>query len=405
MRVLIISHMYPNKVSPLSGIFVQHQAEALARAGAEPTVLAPVPWVPELLGGYTKWGGYPDVPQVETQRGVKVYHPRVLEFPRSALFEFYPWTFALGMKAAFQRIVNQGIDLIHAHVAHPDGAAALQLARRYSLPVVVTIHGQDFAYTVHRSKLCASSVRSTLQQASKVILVSRKLQTGSGLENWGVPLDKFQVIYNGINLAAVREEKPRADSRIILLSVGFLRPDKGHAVVLQSLAEVIRQFPQVLYRIVGEGSEQQKLQGMVRELGLENHVEFLGSLPHPEAMQQISECDVFVLPSWREAFGVVYLEAMAHGKPIIGTEGEGIAEILQAEPVGIAVPPRDPHSLTQAILTLAGSPDLRRGMGKRGRELAWDKFSWEHNAQQTFALYQTVVADWRGKRSGTPTCT
>ncbi|AFM43286.1 glycosyltransferase [Desulfosporosinus acidiphilus SJ4] len=399
MRVLILSHMYPNSVSPLAGIFVRQQAVALAQLGVDVRVVAPVPWVPGLMSGRGKWGGYPDVPLKEAADGFPVFHPRVLEFPRSLFFEYYPQTFGQGIRNVFLEQIGHGIDVIHAHVAHPDGAAALKFGRKHHLPVVVTIHGQDFAYTLKRSRTCADSVRAALKGASQVILVSQKLKNQYGLETWADDLSKYNVIYNGVDLEDVvlssgSEETPTADSdnkfgaRKRLLSVGFLRPDKGHDVVLQALPALIREFPELEYRIVGDGSERQRLETLTTDLGLRDHVVFLGSLPHTEAMREMADCDVFILPSWKEAFGVVYLEAMAHGKPIIGTQGEGIAEILETTEVGKAVPPKDVQAVAAAVGELFRDPKRAKELGLRGRELVTREFTWYSNAQKTLEVYE-----------------
>jgi len=401
MRVLMLSHMYPNAVSPLGGIFVQQQAVALTKLGVEVTVVAPVPWVPGFMSGRGKWGGYPAVPLEEHPNGFPVFHPRVLEFPRSLFFEYYPQTFARGIQRVFTEQIARGVDIIHAHVAHPDGAAALRFGRKYNIPVVVTIHGQDFAYTLNRSRRCADSVRETLKDASGVILVSEKLKNQYGLEAWADQLAKYRIIYNGVDFADVVQrpdelqgsplDYAQKGSRRVLLSVGFLRPDKGHAVVLKALPELIREFPDLEYRIVGDGTERQSLESLTEHLGLRNHVLFLGSLPHHEAMREMSQCEVFILPSWKEAFGVVYLEAMANGKPIIGTTGEGIAEILAKEAVGKAVPAKDVLALAEAIRELFNNQAEAAAMGTRGKDLVTRRFTWEYNAQQTLQVYNEIV--------------
>lgn len=406
MRVLILSHMYPNAVSPLGGIFVRQQAVALKRLGVEINVVAPVPWVPGFMVGRGKWGGYPSVPCLEQPDGFPVYHPRVLEFPRSLFFEYYPQTFALGIQRVFTEQIARGVDIIHAHVAHPDGAAALNFGRKFKIPVVVTIHGQDFAYTLNRSRRCAESVRTTLKDASRVILVSDKLKNQYGLETWADQLEKYRVIYNGVDLQDVvqssqpqrlqpegadSEQGQRASRRRRLLTVSFLRPDKGHAMVLKALPALIREFPDLEYRIVGDGSERQTLEALTEELGLGSHVVFLGSLPHHEAMREMAQCDVFILPSWKEAFGIVYLEAMAHGKPIIGTTGEGISEILANEGVGRAVPPKDVSAITEAIRELFQNPEQAGAMGSRGKDLVTRQFTWDYNARKTLKVYEELM--------------
>jgi len=400
MRVLMLSHMYPNAVSPLGGIFVRQQARALARLGAEVNVVAPVPWVPRLMAGRGKWVGYPSVPDMEQPDGFPVFHPRVLEFPRSLFFEYYPQTYAWGMKRVFTDQIARGVDLIHAHVAHPDGAAALRFGLKFKIPVVVTIHGQDFAYTLNRSRTCADSVRAALKEAAGVILVSDKLKSHYGLETWADSLEKYKVIYNGVDLEDVIQAQKRPGTppnpgqgaaRRVLLTVGFLRPDKGHVMVLKALPELIGEFPDLEYRIVGDGSERQRLEDLTEELGLSRHVRFLGSLAHPEAMGEMAQCEIFILPSWNEAFGVVYLEAMAHGKPIIGTTGEGISEILDREGVGRAVRPKDVSAIAAALRDLFRNPEQAGVMGSRGRDLVTRQFTWEYNARKTLQVYEEII--------------
>ena len=404
MRVLMLSHMYPNAVSPLGGIFVRQQAVALACLGVEINVVAPVPWVPGFMAGRGKWGGYPAVPLEEQPDGFPVFHPRVLEFPRSLFFEYYPQTYARGLQRVFTEQIARKVDIIHAHVAHPDGAAALNFGRKFNIPVVVTIHGQDFAYTLQRSRRCAESVQATLKGAAAVILVSEKLKSHYGLETWADQLEKYRIIYNGVDLQDVAQlselqanhleqdqGKIHRTSRRRLLTVGFLRPDKGHAVVIKALPELIREFPDLEYRIVGDGSERDKLVALTKELKLHNHVVFLGSLPHHEAMQEMAQCEVFILPSWNEAFGVVYLEAMANSKPIIGTVGEGISEILAQEGVGKAVPPKDVLAIAEAIRELFNNQDQAKAMGTRGKNLVTRQFTWGYNARKTLELYEEIT--------------
>ncbi|WP_341546156.1 glycosyltransferase [Desulfitobacterium sp. THU1] len=410
MNVLVISHLYPTAVQPLSGIFVQQQIEAIHAQGVEVTLVNPTPWFPRALKGLGKWGKYAQVPDHELHQGMDIYHPRVLEFPRGYFFAHYPLTYRLGMGKLIARLVrDKKPDLIHAHVAHPDGAAAVALGKQYNLPVVVTIHGQDFAHTLNRSPRCAESVKDTLRQARRVVLVSDKLRENYGLELWADSLSKYRVIYNGAEFEDV-DAKAQAEVQKsascenaihdeqrgpVLLTVGFLREPKGHAYVLEALAnsQLLQDYPNLLYRIAGDGAERQNLEAQVRALGLEKHVEFLGSLPHPQAMAEMARCDIFVMPSWNEAFGVVYLEALSQGKPIIGTKGEGIAPLIHREEVGLTVRPRNAEDIRFAIEKLLGNPDLTQEMGKKGQILVRENFTWSHNAHQTIALYHEVLAE------------
>lgn len=414
MKIIVISHMYPNVAQPLSGIFVQKQIEALAAQGAEVTLVNPSPWFPAMLKGLGAWGRYARVPHCGVHKGIEVYHPRVVELPKGYFFNHYPQTYRLGMAKLMDRLIKEKKpDLIHAHVAHPDGAAAAAFGEKYNLPVVITVHGQDFAHTLKRSPKSAEIVKDTLRRADRVILVSDKLKQNYGLEQWADDLDKFKVIYNGVNLeevsgySGVHEEDQYEEDQYdenqlrspVLLTVGFLRQPKGHVYVLRALAEssLLKVYPNLVYRIVGDGAERENLEEKVRELGLKNHVEFLGELPYPEAMREMAKCDIFVMPSWNEAFGVVYLEALAHGKPVIGTKGEGIAPLLEKEEVGLTVRPRNSEDISLALETLLSHPEQARAMGAKGRELVYDRFTWEQNARETIKVYQECLADLHWK--------
>lgn len=415
MNVLVISHLYPTSAQPLSGIFVQQQIEALHEQGVEVTLVNPTPWFPRALKRKGKWGKYAEVPSYEVHQGMDIYHPKVLEFPRGYFFAYYPLTYRLGMRKVLAKLIREKKpDLIHAHVAHPDGAAAVAFGQKYNLPVVVTIHGQDFAHTLNRSPRCAQSVKDTLREARRVILVSDKLRENYGLEQWADDLTKYRVIYNGAEFGEqmqTEEPQQRPDAlatensslvvdgsrdtarRPVLLTVGFLRKPKGHAYVLEALAhsKLLQDYPNLIYRIVGDGAERANLEAQVASLGLENHVEFLGSLPHPQAIEEMAKCDVFVMPSWDEAFGVVYLEALSQGKPVIGTKGEGIAPLLNREGVGLTVRPRNAEDIRVALEKLLKNPELAQEMGQKGQKLVYENFTWAHNAQKTLEIYQECL--------------
>lgn len=410
MKVIVISHLYPTEAEPLGGIFVQKQIEALAACGAEVTLVNPTPWVPAILKDRLSWGKYAKVPYKDRHRGIEIYHPRVLELPQRLFFLHYGLTYRAGMTRLMAELIKEKKpDLIHAHVAHPDGAAAVEFGKQYNLPVVVTIHGQDFAHTLQRSPAYARRVKGTLSQAGRVILVSDKLHDNYGLAEWADDLTKYRVIYNGVNLAEIMANKETGTKTQagttagapILLTVGFLRKPKGHSYVLQALAGpqgLVKHYPNLTYKIVGDGAERENLEAEVKELGLQEHVIFTGSLSYQEAMAEMAACDVFVMPSWDEAFGIVYLEAMAHGKPVIGTRGEGIGPLLEKEETGLAVPPRDVQALRAALQKILSSPDLASQMGQKGQALVYSRFTWEHNAKQTLEVYQQVLDNRQHRR-------
>jgi glycosyltransferase involved in cell wall biosynthesis len=405
LKILVISHMYPTCANPVAGIFVQGQTHALVDARVEAVVINPIPWVPIFLWWHPRWRGYAQIPRVEKDRGITVLHPRYLEFPKGFLFASMADRYYWGVNATVDKLLEEWRpDIIQAHVAFPDGVAAARFREKYGIPVVVTIHGMDFFITMRRGLACKRGVKQALIKADRVVLVSEALKENFGIEEWINDIEKCRVIYNGARVGNVLSsqtpneavEESQADAKRgtpLLLTVGFLNKPKGHAYVLRALPDLLKNFPKLVYRIVGDGSERSELERLVEELEIQAHVAFLGELRHEEAMCEMAACDIMVMPSWNEGFGVVYLEAMAHGKPVIGTQGEGAAKLIEREKVGLTVPAQDAAAITHAVYEILSNRELAQAMGQRGREVVAAQFTWSHNAEQMLNLYNEMLED------------
>jgi glycosyltransferase involved in cell wall biosynthesis len=389
--------MYPSASSSINGIFVQKQTEALLAAGIEAVLVNPVPWVPLFLRWNQRWRSYSQIPRKEHSQNMTVYHPRYVEFPKGWLYTTTAARYYAGVASLMHKLCKKWRpDVIQAHVAYPDGAAAVRIGKKFDIPVVVTIHGLDFHYTLTHSRTCKRNIRRTLRGADRVIMVSEALQKNYGVEQWIDDLDKCRVIYNGVHIADTvadlhsTRQKDNSEFAPVLLTVGFLNRKKGHTYVLKALPGLLKQFPRLTYRIAGDGKERGALVRLATELGVLPHVVFLGALSHKEAMNEMAACDIMVLPSWDEGFGVVYLEAMAHAKPVIGTQGEGAALLIDREKVGMTVPARDADAITHAVSRILGSCELAQSMGQKGRDVVVSQFTWEHNAERTISLYKEL---------------
>jgi glycosyltransferase involved in cell wall biosynthesis len=129
----------------------------------------------------------------------------------------------------------------------------------------------------------------------------------------------------------------------------------------------------------------------VANLGVDSQVEFIGRLSHEKVMKYMAEIEIFSLPSWLEGFGVVYLEAMAHGKPIIACQGEGIEDVITHGETGLLVEPKNVESLVEAIDFLLSNPEKAKSIGERARNLVLEKYTWEKNAEKTIEVYREVL--------------
>ena len=388
MRVCVLSHLYPNPAQPTRGLFVQQHIRALRAAGAEVSVISPVPWVPPGLAALrSRWRSLRSIPASHEAQEGTVLHPRFFTLPQAR------WRRREGTSMArsiLPLLAGRSFDLLHAHTAVPDGDAARQLATRVGRPFVCTIHGYD-ALWLRSPGPVRTAILAVFREAARVICVSERVRT-SCLEHDPRP-DHFSVIHHGVDLPA----EPRdpwlklPTGRRVILSVGNLIPQKGFAELLEALAMVRTSCPSVHLVIVGSGPELLRLRRLRAALDLRDHVDFVGWQPHERLLALYPQADVFCLASRDEGFGVVYLEAMAHGIPVIGSRGEGIADIIVDGDNGLLVPACEPAPLASAITCLLGDRELRRRLGTAGRETVAGRLTWAENAARHLQLYRHVV--------------
>jgi glycosyltransferase involved in cell wall biosynthesis len=168
-----------------------------------------------------------------------------------------------------------------------------------------------------------------------------------------------------------------------VVTVGHLVARKRHADVIRALALL----DDVRYFVIGDGPERPALEALAHELGV--HARFLGQLPHEQALATARRCAVFAMPSVDEAFGVVYVEAMAAGLPAIGATGEpGPEEIGDGL---VLVPPGDVEALASTLRSLLDDHQFRNEVGARARRTVQERFTWERCGRETVAAYEDAL--------------
>lgn len=391
MRVLVISHLYPSTANPTAGLFVHEQVKALIEKGVEVRVVSPVPWAPFPIKHLSsRWCAYSRIPRQAVWEDIPIVYPRYVLFPRNWLLSTSGYRMYLGIRSSVERMYQEfPFDLIHAHVALPDGYAGALLAPRLGRPLVVTIHGQDLLRTIHLSSACRWAVARSLRAASRVIVVSNKLRRLAHQEIGSS--EKVDLVPNGLDPAKIARAEARrgkeGNEGPTVLSVSNLRASKGIDLNIRAIERLIGKYPSLRYEIIGSGPEEGKL----RRLGarLADRIAFLGHQPHERALERMASCTVFSLPSWSEGFGIVYLEAMALGKPVIGCSGEGPEDFIQHGRNGLLVRPRDVDSLVEALDFLLSHPDEAEALGARAREVL-RTYTWQESAERVLQVYQEV---------------
>jgi teichuronic acid biosynthesis glycosyltransferase TuaC len=395
MKVLVISHMYPSTLSEIAGIFIHKQVKERQKLGCEVKVISPTPWAPFPIKHFSrKLKRSSAVPAKMVWDGIEIYYPRFLQFPRSLFFASSGKRMYSGIRKLVDELYQDfKFDIIHAHVALPDGFAGMMVKKKYNKPLVVTIHGADLHTTIHRNDACRRAVAQVFGEADRIVTVSTGLKQ-IARSSIGFP-EKLIVNNNGINPEDITLGNTELASRYagsqVILSVAYLITRKGLDFNIKAISQLAERYPNMKYLVIGDGPKATYLKRLASDLGIQNQVEFLGELPHSKVMEYMALTDILSLPSWNEALGNVYLEAMAHGKPVIACEGEGIEDVIENNKTGLLVKPQNVESLAQAMDFLLGNPDKAREIGERAKKLVLENYTWEKNARRYIEIYEELL--------------
>lgn len=342
-KILVIASWYPTANSPVGGVFVQDQAQALAKK-YDVAVIAPrlVGWR-EILRG--KIGVRS---QFQIEGNLLVSRERVLApVPRAPILAYRSWLPA-AEKSFRELLAHWGKpDLIHAHVVLPGGLAAVRLGKPHGIPAVLTEHSSPFRMHLKTAPQ-RRWVKESLSQVDRVIAVSPAL--AQQIQAFAANLE-IDVIGNLINtefFIPVKTERHHL-TKTHFLSIGLLTQQKGMDFLLQAAALLLRRGETAFELTIGsDGPERPRLERMAQSLGLRECCHFTGMLSRAQVKQHMQQCDVFVLPSLHETFGLVIAEAMACGKPVIATRCGG-PEFVVTTDNGILVDVANPAALAGAM--------------------------------------------------------
>ena len=239
--------------------------------------------------------------------------------------------------------------------------------------------------------------------------------TAGLLEQAGVEPARIVTVHNGVDperfrpfdASALRAELGAID-RPVLLTVARLVPRKGIDTVLASLPRVLRDVPNALYVVAGDGPDRPRLERLAREHGVSASVRFLGAVPGDIA-RYYNACDVFVMPARVEpedveGFGLVFLEAGACAKPVVGARAGGAVDAIVEGRTGLLVPPDDPAALASALSGLLRDEARRVAMGREGRTHVLADGTWDRAVDRIYAAIARLTASARrggtGRRGG-----
>ncbi|MBI4231695.1 glycosyltransferase family 4 protein [Candidatus Peregrinibacteria bacterium] len=292
-------------------------------------------------------------------------------------------------------IKKEQIDLLHLHIWNP-ASCRYALAIK-SIPKIISEHdpfklsGLKDVYKKH-----------ALKQVSSIVAISNN-NAELLKELYPDQSKKITVIHNGIDISwwqsqtfsfSQKERKEMKEDlfyaredTLIVLNIAELHERKGQEYLILAIPKVVEKFPNIKFVFVGEGPNRYELENLVLKNKIERHVTFTGRQKNIPKI--LKSADIFCLPSRREAFGMVNLEAMISGLPVIASRTGGIPEVVSS--AGILVEPENPNALSKALLLLIQDPTIRAELADVGKERVISQFSAKTMAEKYEKIYEKIL--------------
>jgi phosphatidyl-myo-inositol dimannoside synthase len=334
----------------------------------------------------------------------------------------YYWTG--GVRENYLRAVGLGVSIAQIMLRErpqavqlgmvTDGAVGLWLNRWFNLPFIVYAHGNEILRAMRKGS--SETDIMTLRKADRVLAVSKF--TAQLVRQAGVAPERIDVVHPGCEVDRFRPLQPRRDLRQKLLgnrnedrlivTVGNLVERKGHDMVIRALPSLQQTIPAVTYLIVGDGSFRFQLETLATDLGVRDRVVFAGQVATEDLPDIYALSDVFVMPSRErleaddvEGFGIVFLEASACGKPVIGSWSGGVPDAVVDGLTGLLVNPYDHEQIAQALARLLLDRNMAVRLGEQGRSRVVSDFNWTRIGDRVQGILEAVVHQpkWRSRRA------
>ncbi len=372
-KILMLTSWYPDNTNPYEGIFVKEQAKALSAVCDLTLVHVKIDYNAFRPFFSYKLKTNDEAPFKEMR--LSVYR----SFPVYNQLNF----FALTVWQLYKRLKTESFDAIHCQVSYPAGIVGMILAGMMKIPLIITEHFGGFT-GLFRSKMHRYLIMKAMKKAAAVTTVSHASAhiIGEHIKR------KIDVIPNMINIAQFRlHKRERKGGKIVVGFLGGLNTNvKGLDILLEATAKL--KNPDLFLKIGGDGILLESYQKRANALGIDEQCEFLGII-HPNERQTFYEgIDFFVLPSRRESFGIVLLEALACGKPVLASRCGGPEDIVHAEN-GLLVEPENVEALSSGLQKMVIQLD-----SFRPHELRTDvqvKFGSDAFVKRVLSAYTKVI--------------
>jgi phosphatidylinositol alpha-1,6-mannosyltransferase len=306
--------------------------------------------------------------------------------------------------------------IVHAGDLYPPGVIVITLKKIFGLPYVAYCHGEEVTQT--ENYRYQPRVRNQIYRCADAVIANSEFAR-QNLLRIGVQERRIYKITPGVDCERFRPMPPskelveryRLKDEIVILTVARLIPRKGHKIALEAFAKISKEVPDAHYLIVGTGPEESRLHQIVQDAGLNDRVTFAGHVAAEQLPAIYGLCDLMLMPNRQdeggdvEGFGMVFLEANAAGKPVIGGRSGGTPEAIINRVTGFLVDPNDPDEIAGILRRLLLNRSLRVKLGEAGAQRARSDFSWKTRAEILRRVNLDILerdAEGVGRRAETP---
>jgi glycosyltransferase involved in cell wall biosynthesis len=395
-RVLVLSRNYPNSAFPTLGMWAEGVSRLTSRF-ARVKVISPVPYCPPLPGLPENFARFRRVERHRWDGDIEIFYPRMVIPPGSMLHGAEHWPYRLRVAPVADRLRREfPFDLIHAHFTYPDGWVAAKLGERYGVPVIITEQAAWRPWMDNFPRVCRHALWAASHSAFHIAISRAHRET---ITHFTGETPRLQLIPDAVD-GEVFTLPPEGHRRISnqLLIVGAIRHVKGADILAHAMRRLVDRGHDVKLVHVGESfyggwrRDFEEFQALVDRLGLKPRVEYTGKKSTAELVGYLQDSSLLVLPSRRESLGLVLVEALACGTPVVATRCGGPEDIVTND-VGVLVPPEDPDALASGIeLALARREVFDPG---RLRSHALERFGFDAVAERLAALYREALSRGR----------
>ena len=389
MKILMLTWEYPPRIVGGIAKVVYDLSKRLIKDGHEVTVVT------------YKEG---EAPYYENDKGVEVYRvDNYMINPNNFIDWIMQLNFNLVAKASEIMNKNGKFDVIHAHdwlVAN----AAKTLKASYNIPIVATIHatesGRNGGIRDEQQRYINDTEWMLTYEASEVIVNSNYMKN-EVQRLFGLPFQKINVIPNGINLNIYNgiernyefRRKYARDNEKIIMCAGRLVYEKGFQYLIDAAPKILNRYNDAKFIIAGKGGMLNELKEKANYLGISDKVYFTGQLTPKELYTMYRCADIAVFPSTYEPFGLVAIEGMYAGTPIVVSDIGGLNEIVEHGVTGMKSYAGNPNSIADSILALLFDYQLAYNIAKNGKAKIKEIYNWTKIAQDTHFIYQKSICE------------